>query len=183
MFTAALLTIARTEKQPRCPSTDEWIKKLWYTNTHKYTHTHTSITWNTAVVELLSCVLLFATHGRLLCPRDSPGKNTGVGCQYWSECRGTSGLKPCPLWLLHGRWVLYLGVSQSLRKCMSIESVMPSNHPILCCPRPALPSIFPSIKVFSNESTLRIRLPKYWSFSFSISPSNEHLGLISFQIH
>ena len=69
--------------------------------------------------------------------------------------------------------------SQSLLKLMSIESVMPSNHLILCHPLFLLPSIFPSIRVFSNESVLHIRWPKYWSFSFSISPSNEHSGLIS----
>ena len=65
---------------------------------------------------------------------------------------------------------------------MSIESVMPSNHLILCCPLLFLPSIFPSIRVFSNESALRIRWPKYWSFSFNISPSNEHPGLICFRL-
>ena len=67
-------------------------------------------------------------------------------------------------------------------KCMSIESVMPSNHLILCCPLLLLPSIFPSIRVFSNESALRIRWPKYWNISFNISPSNEHPGLISFRM-
>ena len=71
--------------------------------------------------------------------------------------------------------------SQSLLKLMSIESVMPSNHLILCHPLLLLPSIFPSIRVFSNESVLCIRWPKYWSFSFSISPSNEHSELISFR--
>ena len=65
---------------------------------------------------------------------------------------------------------------------MSIESVMPSNYLILCYPLLLLPSIFPSISVFSNELVLRIRWPKYWSFSFSISPSNEHSGLISFRM-
>ena len=65
---------------------------------------------------------------------------------------------------------------------MSIELVMPSNHLILCRPLLLLPSIFPSIRVFSNESALRIRWPKYWSFSFNISPSNEHPGLISFRM-
>ena len=65
---------------------------------------------------------------------------------------------------------------------MSIESVIPSNHLILCHPLLLLPSIFPSIRVFSNESDLRIRWPKYWSFSFNISPSNEHPGLISFRL-
>ena len=72
--------------------------------------------------------------------------------------------------------------SQSPPKPMSIELVMPSNHLILCCPLLLLPSIFPSIRVFSNESALRIRWPEYWSFSFSISPSNEHSGLISFRM-
>ena len=72
--------------------------------------------------------------------------------------------------------------AQSLLKLMSIESVMPSNHLILCCPLLLLPSVFPSIRVFSNESVLRIRWPKYWSFSFSISPSNEYSRLISFRI-
>ena len=67
-------------------------------------------------------------------------------------------------------------------KTMSIESVMPSNHLILCRPLLPTPSIFPNIRVFSNESTLRIRWPKYWSFSFSISSSNEHPGLISFRM-
>ena len=72
--------------------------------------------------------------------------------------------------------------SQSLLKLMSIESVMPSNHPILCCPLLLPPSIFPSIRVFSSESVLCIRWPEYWSFSFNISPSNEYSGLISFRI-
>ena len=65
---------------------------------------------------------------------------------------------------------------------MSIESVMPSNHLILCCPLLLLPSVFPRIRVFSNESALPIRWPKYWSFSFNISPSNEHSWLISFRM-
>ena len=72
--------------------------------------------------------------------------------------------------------------SQSLLKLMSIESVMPSNHLFLCCPFLLLPSIFPSIRVFSNESVLHIRWPKYWSFSFSISLSNKYPGLIPFRI-
>ena len=72
--------------------------------------------------------------------------------------------------------------TQSLLKLMSIESVMPSNHFILYCPFLLLPLIFPSIRVFSNESVLHIRWPKYWNFSFNISPSNEHPGLISFRM-
>ena len=72
--------------------------------------------------------------------------------------------------------------SQSLLKLMSIESVMPSNHLILYHPLLLRPSIFPSIRVFSNKSVLHIRWPKYWSFSFSISPSNDYSGLISFRM-
>ena len=72
--------------------------------------------------------------------------------------------------------------SRSLLKLISIESVMPSSHLILCHPLFLLPSIPPRIRVFSNESTLRMKWPKYWSFSFSISPSNEHPGLISFRM-
>ena len=72
--------------------------------------------------------------------------------------------------------------SRSLPKPMPIESVMPSNHLILCCPLLLLPSIFPSIRVFLNESALHIRWPKYWSFSFNINPSNEYPGLITFRM-
>ena len=72
--------------------------------------------------------------------------------------------------------------TQSLLKLMSIESVMPSSHLILCCPLLLLPSIFPNIRIFSNKSVLHIRWPKYWSFSFNISPFNEYSGLISFYV-
>ena len=72
--------------------------------------------------------------------------------------------------------------SRSLLKLMSIESVMPSSHLILCCPLLLLPPIPPSLRVFSNESTLHMRWSKYWTFSFSVSPSNEHPGLISFRM-
>ena len=77
---------------------------------------------------------------------------------------------------------LFITSSQSLLKLMSIQSVMPSNHLILCRPLLLLPSIFPSIRVFSNESVLHIRGPKYWSFSFNICPPNEYSGLISFRM-
>ena len=85
-------------------------------------------------------------------------------------------------WTTAGQASLSITNSQSPPKPMSIESVMPSNHLILCHPFLLLPSIFPSIRVFSNESALRMRWPKYWSFSFNISPSNEHPGLISFSL-
>ena len=76
----------------------------------------------------------------------------------------------------------YVVQGQKMRNLMSIELVMPSNHLILCHPLLLLPSIFPSIRVFSNESALCIRWPKYWSFSFNVSPSNEHSGLIPFRM-
>ena len=93
------------------------------------------------------------------------------------------------LWLFATPWTaacqasLSFTISQSLFKLMSIESVMPSNHLILCCALLRLPSVFASIRIFSNESVLSIRWPKYWRFSFSISPSNEYSGLISFRIY
>ena len=85
-------------------------------------------------------------------------------------------------WTAARQAFLSITISQSLLKLMPIESLMPSNHLILCHPLLLLPSIFPHIRVFSNESALCIRWPKYWIFSFSISPSNEYSGLISFRI-
>ena len=93
-----------------------------------------------------------------------------------------------PVWLFATPWIearqasLSITNSRSSFKLMSIESVMPSIHLILCHPLLLLPPIPPNIRVFSNESTLRMSWPKYWSFSFSISPSNEHSGLISFRM-
>ena len=92
------------------------------------------------------------------------------------------------VWLFATPWTaarqasLSISNSRSLLKLVSIELVMPSNHLILCCPLLLLPSIFPRIRVFSNESALYIRWPKYWSFSFIISPFSEYSGLISFRI-
>ena len=85
-------------------------------------------------------------------------------------------------WIAEHQASLSITDSRSLPKPMSIESAMPSNHLILCCPLLLLPSIFPSISIFSNESALHIRWPKYCSFSFNVSPSNEYLGLISFRM-
>ena len=87
-----------------------------------------------------------------------------------------------PPWTAARQASLSITNSRSLLKPMSIDSVMPSNHLILCHPLLLLPSIFPRIRVFSNESVLHIRWPKYWSFSFNISPSNEYSGLISFRM-
>ena len=85
-------------------------------------------------------------------------------------------------WTTAGQVSLSITNTRSLPKLMSIESVMPSSHLILCRPLLLLPPVPSSIRVFSSESTLHMRWPKYWSFSFSISPSNEHLGLISFRM-
>ena len=89
-----------------------------------------------------------------------------------------SCLTLCTPWTTICQASLFITNSQRPPKALSIESVMPSNHLIPCRPLLLLPSIFPSIKVFSNESALHIRWPKYWSFSFNISPSNEHPGLV-----
>ena len=108
---------------------------------------------------------------------------------FFFECMLLSSVQSLSrVWLFATPWTIALQASlsitnsQSLPKLMSIKSVMPSSHLILCRPLLLLPSIFPSIRVFSNESALRIRWPKYWNFSFNISPSNEHPGLISFRI-
>ena len=106
---------------------------------------------------------------------------------HGSSCASSVQLLSCVRlfvtpWTVTCQASLSITNSWSLLKPLSIESVMPCNHLILCCRLLLLPSIFPSIRVFSNESTLCIRRPKYWSFSFSISPSNEYSGLISFRM-
>ena len=108
---------------------------------------------------------------------------------YMCNCNDFSSVQLLShVWLFVTPWTvacqafLFITNSQNLLKLTSIESVMPSNHLILCRPLLLLPSIFPSISIFSNESVLHIRYPKYWSLSFSISPSNEYSGLISFRI-
>ena len=93
-----------------------------------------------------------------------------------------SCLTLCDPWTVAHHASLSITNSQSLLKLMRIESVMPSNHLILCHPLLLLPSIFPSIRVFSDKSAFRIRWPKLWSFSFSTSPSNDYSGLISFRM-
>ena len=131
------------------------------------------------------------------------GSEMGVGKEVWKESKKSFYCKYLLQWQVSGSSVQFShsdvsnsllphglqharppcsSPSQSLLKLMSIESVMPSNHLILCCPLLLLPSILPSIRVFSNESVLRIRWPNYWSFNFNVSPSNEHSGLISFRM-
>ena len=126
-------------------------------------------------------------HTRPPCPSPTPGVYSNSS-MHWRR-----KWQPTPVFLpgeSQGRWSLVYGVAQSRTRLnrlsssssMSIETVMPSNHLILCCPLLLLPSIFPNIRVFSNESVLCIRWPKFWSFSFSISPSKEYSGLISFRM-
>jgi len=113
-------------------------------------------------------------------------KRTECHSLFSYQFQSTQSLSRVPLsatpWTVACQASLSITNSQSLLKLMSIELVMPSNHLILCRPLLLLPSIFPSIRVFSNESVLHIRWPKYWSFSFSISPSNEYSRLISFRM-
>ena len=118
---------------------------------------------------------------------NSHGKVYWVACRpaIWATAQFSSVPQLCLTlsdpWTTAHQATLSLTNSQSLLKLMSIELVMPSNHLFLCHPLLLLPSIFPSIRVFSNETVLRIRWPKYWSFNFSISPSNEYPGLVSFR--
>ena len=119
-------------------------------------------------------------------PRSSEVRNTnailcvsGLGSSVQSLSRVQLFATP---WTAARQTSLSITNSWSLLKLMSFESVMPSNHLILCCPLLFPPSIFPSVRVFSNDSVLPIRWPKYWSFSFSISLSNEYSGLISFRM-
>ena len=104
-----------------------------------------------------------------------------MGFQFSSVAQSCPRLFVTP-WTAAHQASLSITNSQSLLKLMCVESVMPCNLLILCLPLLLLPSIFPSIRVFSNESIFRIMWPKYWNFSFSISPSNEYSGLISFRI-
>ena len=108
-----------------------------------------------------------------------PGRETKIFSSVQSLSRARLFVTP---WTTARQASLSITNSQSPPKPMSIELVMPSKRLILCHPLLLLPSIFPSIRVFSNESALHIRWPKYWSFSFSISPSNEHPGPISFRM-
>ena len=111
--------------------------------------------------------------------------DTSQSVRCWSGVSSVQSLSHVRLvvtpWTAAHQASLPITNSQNLLKLISIESEMPSSHLILWCPLLFLPPIFPSIRVFSKDSALRIRWPKYWSFSFSISPSNEHLGLISFR--
>ena len=137
MFIAALFMIVRIWKQPTCPSTDEWIKKLWYVYTMEYSVQFSSVT--------RSCPTLCDPMNHSM-----PGLPVHHQLPEFTQTH--------------------------------FESVMPSSHLILCRPLLLLPPIPPNVRVFSNESSLRMRWPKYWSFSFSISPSKEHPGLISFRM-
>ena len=126
-------------------------------------------------IRSISCVRPFATPWTAACQASLSIINSSV--QSFSRVR----LFATP-WITARRASLSITNSQSSLKLTSIELVMPSSHLILCCPLLLLPPVPPSIRVFSHESTLRMSWPKYWSFSFSISPSNEHPGLISFRM-
>ena len=126
------------------------------------------------------------TNGKISCVPELE-ELIWLNCSYYPMLI-SSALLLSHVWLFATPWIAACQTSLSINnsrnppKPMSIELVMPSNHLILCCPLLLPPSIFPSIRVFSNESALRIRWPKYWSFSFNISPTNEHPGLIFFRM-
>ena len=129
----------------------------------------------------------FIPHGLEINLKESEGKNSfSHRCLKWSPICVQLVPLLSHVWLFGTQWTaarqasLFVANSQSLLKVKSIKLVMPSNHLILCHSL-LLPSIFPSVRIFSSDSVLRIRWPKYWSFSFSISPCNEYSGFISFR--
>ena len=154
------------------------------------------LTWDNAITEYNAWMSLFYLHAhleRIYSPNInvafSGGRIVSDSCSLFLSTASVGSVQSLShVWLFMTPWTaacqasLSIINSQSLLKLMSIESVMPSNHPILCCPLLLLPSIFLSIRVFSNKSVLWLRWPKYWSFTFSISPSNEYLGMISFRM-
>ena len=126
---------------------------------------------------------LHTEHQRTLWRRTQPSQSAWYTQGTFSSVQSLSHVRLFAIpWTTALQASLSITNSQSPPKLMSIESVMPSSHLILCRPLLLLPSIFPSIRVFSNESALYIRWPKYWSFSFNIHPSKEHPGLISFRM-
>ena len=152
----------------KCSSTGTKLSKLWHS------HITYKIMFSTKQMTQESCHYLWLNE-----------KNAGFKrCVMWfssvqSLSRVWQFVTP---WIAVRQATLSITNSRSLPKPMPIESVMPSSHLILCRPLLLLPPILPSIRIFSNESTLCMKWPKYWSFSFSISPSSEHPGLISFRM-
>ena len=131
---------------------------------------------------VLTCMFIYMYYLHILVYIIYPYVNV-IACKQISSVQSLSCVQLFVTpWTTAHQASLYITNSQSLLKFMSIKSVMPSNHLILCYPLLLLPSIFPSIRAFSNESVLPFRWPKYWSFSFSISPSNEYSGHISIRI-
>ena len=133
-------------------------------------------------VQLISRVLLFVTPWTVVCQASLPSPTPRISVQL-SSVQTFSHVRLFVIpWIIARQDSLSISNYRSLLKLMPVKSVMPSSHLILCHPLLILPPIPPSIRVFSNESTLHMKWPKYWSFSFSISPSNEHPGLISFRM-
>ena len=174
MFIAAVFTIVKIWNQPTCPSMEEEIKMMFYTQRHMGVHIHTQ--WNYAdlrMKEIFPSVKKWMDLDSILLNEVKPFSSIqSLSCVWLFVTPGTAAHQAS----------LSITNSQSLLKFTSIELVMPSNHLILCRPLLLLPSIFPSIRVFSSESVLHIRWPKNCSYSFSIIPSNEYSGLISFRL-
>ena len=174
MFIAAVFTIVKIWNQPTCPSMEEEIKMMFYTQRHLGVHIHTQ--WNYAdlrMKEIFPSVKKWMDLDSILLNEVKQFSSIqSLSCVCLFVTPGTAAHQDS----------LYITYSQSLLKFTSIELVMPSNHLILCRPLLLLPSIFPSIRVFSSESVLHIRWPKNCSYSFSIFPSNEYSGLISFRL-
>ena len=174
MLITALFIIARTWKQPRCPSADEWIRKLWYIYTMEYYSAIKQNTFESILVRWMKLEPIIQSEVSQKEKHQYSISSVQFSCSVMSN-----SVTP---WIATCQASLSITNSWSLPKLMSIESVIPSSHLILCHPLLLLPPITPSIRIFSNESTLHMSWPKYWSFSLSIIPSNEHPGLISFRM-
>ena len=176
-------------------------RRAWWVAVHRVANSQTRLTDFTFTFHFHALKKEMATHSSVLAWRipgtGEPGGLRSMGSHRvghdWSDLAAAADIissvqSLSHVWLFATPWAtacqasLSITNSQCLLKFMSIELVMPSNHLFLCRSLLFLPSIFPNIRVFSKESVLYIRWPKYWSFSFSISPSNEYSGLISFRI-
>ena len=179
MFIAALFIIARTWKQPRCPSADEWIRKLWYIYTMEYYSAIKKSTFESVLIRWMKLEPIIQSE-----VSQKEKHQYSISSVQFSSVQSLSRVRLFATPRIAALQAsLFITNTRSSLRLMSIESVMPSNHLILGRPLLLLPPIPPSIRVFSNDSTLRMRWPKYWSFSFSIIPSKEIPGLISFRMN
>ena len=178
MFIAALFIIARTWKQPRCPSADEWIRKLWYIYTMEY---YSGIKRNSFASVLMRWMKLKRIIDSEVSQKEKHQYSIS-SVQFISVAQSCPTLRDPMNCSTPGLPVHHQLPEFTQIQVHQVSDAIQTSHLILCCPLLLPPPLPPSIRVFSNESTLRMLWPKYWSFSFSTIPSKEHPGLISFRM-